>query len=190
MANRFSVRQHEIAYRFIAARDGEYCLACKKKPPAVKLEIDHADNNPGNWDPENLHLLCKKHNLEMRGKPVAEHKRLIRTYSANNVCVRVRERGAEGTHMVRDLVDFRNASPEMKANSYYERQYREWILSIILEQGLITKVEAINSGAEAVGCSPVTTGRYLAKLTSSVGNLKESTDATGTVIITFRENKK
>ena len=186
MANRFSIRQHDIAYRFIAARDGQHCLICKKKPPATKLQIDHADNNPENWDPENLHLLCLKHNLAFRGKPVAEHKRLIRTYSANNERERARERGREGTHLVKEMVDFRNASPEMKANSYYETQYREWLLTVIREQKFITKVEAANSGAEVVGCSPLTANRYLAKLTSSVGPLKESKDATGTVIISFR----
>ncbi|MDP2729153.1 MAG: HNH endonuclease signature motif containing protein [Dehalococcoidales bacterium] len=186
MANRFQIRQHEIAYKFIAARDGDFCLQCKKKPPAVKLQIDHADNDPDNWDPENLHLLCQKHNLELRGKTAAEHKRLIRTYSANNERERARERGRENTHLVKDLVDFRNASPEMKANSYYETQYREWLLTIVREHGFITKVEAINSGAEVVGCSPLTANRYLSKLTSSVGPLKESKDATGTVVISFR----
>jgi len=186
MANRFQIRQHEIAYNFIAARDGEYCLICRKKPPAVKLQIDHADNNPDNWNPENLHLLCQKHNLEMRGKTVAEHKRLIRTYSANNERERARERGREGTSQVRDLVDFRNASPEMKANSYYEVRYRDWLLTIIREQGFITKQEAVNSGAEVAGCSPLTANRYLAKLTSSVGPLKTRKDATGTVIVEWR----
>jgi len=186
MANRFQIRQHDLAYRFIAARDGEHCLSCNKKPPAIKLTIDHADNNPENWDPENLHLLCQKHNLELRGKPAGEHKRLIRAYSANNERERARERGRENTNVVKDLVDFRNASPEMKANSYYETQYREWVLTVIREQRFITKVEAVNSGAEVVGCSPLTANRYLAKLTSSVGPLRESKDATGTVIISFR----
>jgi hypothetical protein len=186
MANRFQIRQHEIAYNFIAARDGEYCLICKKKPPATKLQIDHADNDPKNWDPENLHLLCQKHNLQMRGKPAAEHKRLIRSYSAKNERERARERGRESTGQVKTLVDFRNASPEMKANSYYEIRYREWLLAIIRDQGFITKLEAVNSGAEVVGCSPLTANRYLAKLTSSVGPLKERKDATGTVIVEFR----
>ena len=80
MPNRFQRAQHEIAYGFIAARDGEYCLICKgegklKKPPEVKLQIDHADDNPKNWDPGNLHLLCQKHNLEMRKLTSAEHKK-------------------------------------------------------------------------------------------------------------------
>jgi len=188
MPNRFQIQQHEIAYKFIASRDGEHCLdpSCKRKPPTVKLQIDHADNNPDNWYPENLHLLCQKHNLEMRQKPAAEHSRLIRKYSAKNERERERERGREATSIVKEMVDFRAGSPEMKANSYYEIRYREWIFMIIREQGFITKADAINAGAEVVGCSTLTTSRYLAKLTSSVGNLKETRDATGTIVITFR----
>jgi len=188
MPNRFQIHQHEIAYRFIAARDGEYCLdpSCKRKPPAVKLQIDHADNNPSNWDPENLHLLCQKHNLEMRQKTAAEHGRLVREYSAKNEREREKERGRESTGIVKEMVDFRAGSPEMKANSYYEIRYREWIFRIMREQGFITKADAINSGAEVVGCSPLTASRYLAKLTSSVGTLKETRDATGTIVIAFR----
>ena len=74
MPNRFQIAQHKLAYDFIACRDGEYCLACfiengiKRGPPAIKLQIDHADNNPRNWSPPNLHLLCQKHNLEMRNE--------------------------------------------------------------------------------------------------------------------------
>jgi len=187
MPNRFQINQHDIAYKFIAARDGDYCLRCKKKPTSDKpLQIDHADNNSRNWDPENLHLLCQADNTELRGMPAAEHIKLIQEYSAKNERERARERGREGTHMVKELVDYRNASPEMKANSYYETQYREWILTTVREQGFIVKAEAINSGAEVVGCSPLTATRYLSKLTSSVGPLKESKDATGTVIISFK----
>lgn len=186
MPNRFQINQHDIAYKFIRARDGEYCLQCGRRPPTTQLQIDHADNDPNNWDPENLHLLCRKHNSELRGKTVAEHLELIQGYSAKNERERARKRGRENTHLVKELIDFRNASPEMKANSYYETQYREWLLTNIREQGFIVKVEAVNSGAEVVGCSPLTANRYLAKLTSSVGPLKESKDGTGTVIINFK----
>jgi len=47
MANRFQVNQHRLAYSFIASRDGDYCLICKRGPnDQVPLQIDHADNNP------------------------------------------------------------------------------------------------------------------------------------------------
>ncbi len=188
MANRFQVMNHAIAYQFIAARDGEHCLICGKKPPKTKLQIDHADNNTDNWNPDNLHLLCQKDNTSLRGKPISEHKKTIQTYSARNERERARERGREGTHLVKELVDYRTGSQEMKANSYYEIQYREWVLSVVREHGVITKLEAVNSGAEVVGCSTLTAGRYLVKLTSGVGPLKESKDATGTVVLNFRKS--
>jgi hypothetical protein len=190
VANRFQVNQHDIAYKFLAARDGEHCLKCRRKPPpGRRLEIDHADNNVSNWSPENLHLLCKNCNLYLRGKSSAEHRQVIKICMEENETARAREMGREGTSMVKELVDFRNASPEMKANSYYEITFREWVLAVIREQGLITKVEAINSGAEAAGCSTVTAGRYLAKLTSSVGPLTEVKDGTGTVVIKFAQTR-
>ncbi len=78
MPNRFQIAQHKLAHDFIANRDGEYCLACfiengiKRGPSAIILQIDHADNNPGNWSPTNLYLLCQTHNLKMRKMTSAE----------------------------------------------------------------------------------------------------------------------
>ncbi len=190
MPKRFTVKQHETVYQFIAARDGEYCIIsdCHKRPlPNAPLQIDHADNNPDNWHPENLHLLCKKHNLAMRSVTKREHQKTISDCCALNERERARERGREGTNLVKDLVDYRNASPEMKANSYYEIQYREWVLTTIRENGFITKEEALNSGSEVVGCSQLSAGRYLAKLTSGVGALKQTKDATGTMIVSFKK---
>lgn len=188
MANRFQKNQHELAYRFIAARDGEYCLApdCRKGPPRVKLQIDHADNNTDNWDTGNLHLLCQKHNLKMRQLSRAEHKKLMVHYSAINERERESARGSSSTSTVKEMVDYRQGSPEMQANSYFEIQYREWILAYIKTNGFITKEEALYSGAEVVGNSPTTTTRYLKKLTSAAGPLTEKKDATGTVVILFR----
>jgi hypothetical protein len=187
MPNRFTIKEHDALYKFIAARDGEYCIKCHTKPlPDKPLQIDHADNDRSNWDPENLHLACQTHNLEFRGMTVKEHMEQIQHYSASNERERARERGREGTNMVKDLVDYRNASPEMKANSYYEIQYRDWILTTVKVNGLITKEEALNSGSEVVGCSQLSASRYLAKLTSGVGVLKQFKDASGTVVISYK----
>ncbi len=190
MPKRFTVKQHATVYQFIVARDGEYCLichVCHKIPlPNVPLEIDHADNNPDNWQPENLHLVCKNDNLDLRSFTTEEHIALISECSAFNEREKERERGTAGTSLVKDLVDYRNASPEMKANSYYEIQYRDWVLTIVRENRLITKEEALNSGSEVVGCSQLSASRYLAKLTSGVGPLKQFKDATGTMVITYK----
>jgi len=189
MPNRFQVNQHDMAYRFISARDGEYCLICQKKPPLSRLQIDHADNSPDNWDPVNLHLLCRKDNLAMRQLSAAEHRKTIEYHSAKNERARAQKSGLEATQTVKGLVDYRQGSAEMQANSYYEMQFREWLLGVLRENRVITRKEAVNSGAEVVGCNPTTTARYLAKLTSSIGNLKESKDSTGTVVITFKQER-
>jgi len=190
MPNRFQIRQHDLAYRFIAARDGEHCLICRRKPPGVQLQIDHADGNEQNWAPDNLHLLCQFDNLQLRGKPPREHRRLLSFYSAKNVCVRERERGIESTDTSKELVDYSTGSQEMKANSIYERRFRRWLLEEIARVGSIPKKEVINSGAEMAGCNPVTISRYLDKLTSAISVLKEAKDAFGNIIITYKRAKK
>lgn len=185
MPNRFQKTQHELAYKFIAARDGEYCLSCYKGPRA-KLEIDHMDNDISNWNPDNLHLFCQKHNLKMRALEKNEKLRTIGFYIATNEQARERMRGQASTEVVREMVDYRAGTPEMQANSYYETKFRDWLLAQINAAGFIIKEEAIYSGAEFVGCSPTTIQRYLKKLTSQVGPLTERKDATGTVVCVFR----
>ncbi len=186
MAKRFQVNDHKIAYAFLAAREGEQCIICRRTPQQVKLQIDHMDNNPNNNDPDNLHLVCRTHNLLLRQKTIREHREYIQKYSA--VCVSVSEkvRGVGSTHMIKDLVDYNYGSTEMQVNSHCERQFREWLLKVLLKNNFIPKKEAIDSGAEVVGCSQATTLRYLDKMTSAVGNLKESIDPMGIKIITFK----
>jgi len=43
-------------------------------------------------------------------------------------------------------------------------------------------------GAEIVGCSPTTTARYLAKLTSPSGPLEETTDSLGHRVLVLKEH--
>jgi len=189
MPNRFQVKVYKIFYDYIAARDGEYCLIGRigHKKCRGKLQIDHADSNPRNWNYDNLHLLCQKHNLEMRNRTSDEHLRIIRAYSAKNVRESVRERGIESTHILKAIVNYSQGSIEMQANSICERIFIDWILTEIKRLGQLLKKEAINSGAAVAGCSTVTASRYLDKLTCSVGPLQESRDQTGTVIISFRK---
>ncbi|MFC1942846.1 hypothetical protein ACFLWU_06510, partial [Chloroflexota bacterium] len=194
MANRFQFAQHKLAYEFIAERDGEFCLICfiekhiKRGPPAIKLQIDHADGNPKNWSPDNLHLLCQAHNLEMRKKTSIEHKRLISEYSAVIVCVRARENLHTPTQTAKAIVDYTSASPEMQANSIFEQPWLDFMHGWLGANGSIPKKEAIYGGAAAIGCSPATTERYLGKYTSSMGCFKESKDNTGARIIVYNDS--
>lgn len=161
MANRFQANQHRLAHGLIASRDGEYCLICKRGPEKVKLQIDHVDNNPSNWAPDNLHLLCQEHNLQLRIVPLAKKLRIIRWHSAKNVCVRERKYGSLSTKVAKDTLDYQSGSVEMKANNMFEPIFTEWLLTHLP----MVKDEAKYSGAQVTGCSPATIDRYLKKLT-------------------------
>ena len=189
MPKRFQADVYKVFYDYISARDGAYCLIgrIEHRKCRGKLQIDHADSNPRNWNYNNLHLLCQKHNLEMRNRTSADHLRIIRAYSAKNVCESVRERGIESTHTLKALVNYSEGSIEMQANSICERIFIDWILNEIKRLGQLLKKEGINSGAAVAGCSPVTVSRYLDKLTCSVGPLQESLDQTGNLVIIFRK---
>jgi len=186
MARRYQTRERQIIYDFLVDRDGEQCFVCPAKPPKFRLEIDHADGNPKNDDPDNLHLLCKMHNILMRQKTKRCHINYLKKYGA----VRERERERTGisssTHKVKNRIDFSVGSQEMKANNEYELQYREWLLNYLIQYKVISRKESANSGAEIVGCSQTTVGRYIDKLTSSVGPLKKTVNSEGVQIITFK----
>lgn len=186
MANRFQVNQHRLAYSFIASRDGDYCLICKAGPNQVQLQIDHADNDPYNWEPHNLHLLCQEHNLQFRGVPVAEKLQIIESHSAKNMCGRERTYGSISTKLAKDMVDYGSGSVEMRANNMFEPVYTEWLLQNLP----MPKREAINSGAHVAGCSPATCERYLNKLTSAAGPLNEFRNGMNVPTIDFKPELK
>jgi hypothetical protein len=193
MPNRFQIAQHKLAYGFIAKTDGEYCLACfiekgiKRSPPSIKLQIDHADSNPSNWSPDNLHFLCQTHNLKMKKLTSNEHKKLIETYSAKNERVRERDIFSTPTTIAKELVDYTSGSPEMQANSIFEQKWLDFMHGWIRANGSIPKEESINSGALIAGCNPITTSRYLSKYTSSLSCFKVARDSTGAKVVTYRE---
>ncbi len=186
MANRFQANQHHLAYDFIASRDGEYCLICKRGTGQVKLQIDHADNNPSNWESDNLHLLCQTHNLQLRSVPVVKKLHTIRWHSAKNVCVREKRYGSISTKVAKDTLDYQSGSVEMRANSMFEPAFTEWLLKNLP----MAKNEAVYSGAHVTGCSPTTIERYLKKLTSAAGPLNAFRDAMGTATIDFKPDLK
>ncbi len=165
------------AYRYLVLRDGEKCALCGKVPKnTYSLDIDHIDRDPTNTYPHNLRLLCRSCNVaeENRKRP------------SDAVCVGVKGRERPGTRIARDVVPYYEGSPEMQANALFEVRYRHWLQGFIDARGFIPKKEAVNAGAEAVGCSPATAARYLAKLTSYLGPLKETKDMLGEPVVTSR----
>jgi len=188
--NRWSRNTYNWAYRFLCLRDGERCIICRvRQRPKTKLEIDHIDGDITNSDPDNLCLLCKKHNCEMRGKKSAEHKRIIHGYRLQNE--REREIGSAipATQFTKEIVDYQSGSTEMQANSLFETKFREWIIGKVVAMGEFLKGDAVYSGAEEVGCSPLTTKRYVQKLTSSSGVFYETNNAFGQVVLRLKKKE-
>ena len=148
------------------------------------LDIDHIDGNPENNDPDNLRLLCRRCNVATsnRSNPRRSH--------SGDLCVCVSERerreGRSATQTGRDEADYRKASPEMQANLTCEVPFRRWIMATITSNGFYDRTTAMNEGAEVVGCSPATTARYLAKLTSAPGPLTETKDALGYSVLILK----
>ena len=168
-------KQHDYYYPKICVKQhGEFCKGCGVYPhPSVarcmpelpilisKLKIfwlttkegkwiiphiDHIDGDDNNNDLENLQLLCP---------------------SCNNLKKQIK----------RTILSTREKSPEMVRGDLQEDQYRSWLnTQCTVEGDFITDDEAINGGAEHLTdfsdgktISPVTTRRYLKKLTSIVG---------------------
>ena len=188
MARRYSVNVRLWVYRYLVLRDGEKCAICGQPPVTQNhgsapqaLEVDHMDGNEWNNAPDNLRLAHKRCNIAVRNSILPD--------SAKSVCVqkRLREEGSPSTRITREAVDYSRGTAEMQANFLYEVDYRKWLLSFIVERGFVLKSDAIAAGAEVVGCSPATASRYLSKLTSSVGPLKEQKDMLGGWSVTFKE---
>ena len=178
MPNRFQGNQYRAVYPLIAERDGEYCLACfietsqRRGPKQVKLEIDHADGDKRNWTPQNLHLLCKTHNIKFRSLSARAHSSLMAGYSAENE--RVRKRKNEYTPEARRKLLYQSGSPEMQVNSISLAKWLEYMHAMIDSNGSISKEDAINAGAIAADDIDVqTTARYYKKHTSSLGRFRE-----------------
>jgi hypothetical protein len=139
------------------------------------LDIDHIDGNPKNNEPDNLRLLCRRCNVSLSNKS-----RPRRSLSSDlSVCVREIREGKPATRIAREDANYREGSPEMQANLLYEVPFRRWIMKQVTTNGSYDYSTAMNEGAEVTGCSPQTTSRYLAKLTSPAGPLTETKDALG-----------
>jgi len=193
---RWSTNTRAWAYRYLVLRDGEACALCHAVPTSHnpttqnepttqnQLDIDHIDGNPKNNHPDNLRLLCRKCNVALsntdRTKP--------QNPSDLSVCERYRKEGRPATRIAREDANYREGSPEMQANLLYEVPFRRWIMKQVTTQGSYDYTTAINEGAEVVGCSPQTTSRYLAKLTSPSGPLAEIKDALGHRVLVLKDH--
>ena len=166
MPARYTKRERKIIYQFLVQRDEERCQECGESPPDVLLEVDHKDGEYRNHDPANLRLLCRSCNRRdgVRRRQISVSSRL-----SEFVCVgRVEELA---TFKARELLDYQRGSLEMKANDIYEVPFINWLYVHLGQHGQILWTDAADGGAQAVGCSPSSTERYLKKLTSFEGPL-------------------
>lgn len=188
MPRRWGSNTRLWAYRYLVLRDGEHCDICTKIPTTRNgLDIDHKDGNKNNDNPSNLRLLCRHCNV------ILENKSRLHEMSKLEPSVRgerEREEGQPSTRLVREAVDYKGGSVEMQASFLFELDYREWVLLQVTQRGAVLKKEAIYAGAELVGCSPNTTTKYLAKLTSAAGPLQEYKDKLGDTLLIHRNGSK
>ena len=172
MPNRFQSNNRAWIYKYIAVRDGEKCLLCGAGPGREPLEIDHADANPYNEAPDNLHLLCKACNLGLRKVTPKEHARIISIHSATNVSERECVIGNPATELAQGHIDYSDGPAPMRAAGVFEVKVRQFVLEEVGRVGSIPKQDLICSAAEVAGCSPISAERYLSKLVSSAGALQ------------------
>ena len=178
---KWAPKTRELILSFLIDRDGPLCQLCHSDP-AEPVEVDHIDPD-GPDHAKNLRLLCKACNLDrrrtkqrgiLRESPDESHRQL----SLDDIPVH------SPTSQAKNAIPYADGSPEMKASAWFEQTYRAWLA----EQLPIPKTEAINGGAEAVGCSPETATRYLAKLTSIAGPLTQDQNVHG--VLTIRNKKE
>jgi len=174
---RWATQTRYWAYRFLVLRDGEVCRECGEIPTTRNsLDIDHIDGDQHNKEESNMRLLCRRCNV------ARENRRRAKNPSVQEE----RERENPRTRVLKQAIPYHEGSAEMQANFLFEVDYRTWLLKFMDEYEFITKKEAINAGAEMVGCNPTTSAKYLAKLTSLAGPLCETKDMTGEVVILYR----
>lgn len=163
-------RTREKVYRFLVSRDGECCAKCKRSGNQVKLVIDHIDNNNCNNRPDNLQLLCRRCNYQKN--PRGSKKQPFDSC----VCE------------CPPKVTFRYLPNEIQINQCKEPLFRQYVQSKIDTLGEFELDDLINSGAEKVGVSIVTAGRYITKMCSSEGTLAIVTRANTECVIKRKSN--
>lgn len=185
MPRRWGVNTRLWVYRYLVLRDGEHCARCFIAPTTQNtLDIDHIDGDSHHNEPSNLRLLCRSCNVAL-----ANVKRSTKVPSSDQK-ERERGEGKPATRVAREVVDYRQGGAEMQANFLYEVDFRHWLLKQVIQNGHFPKLDAITAGAEIVGCSPSTTVKYLSKLVSSAGPLKESRDMLGDIYLELKDHLK
>jgi len=187
---RLKNKEVKLAVDLCQKRDGVGCFYNKNGHPcAGDIVLHHVDNNPDNNDPRNWRLACTGHNHRLN--PRGSGKRGIRVKAQidnrhKKPSIREREREREKLE-VRPRVQ----SAEFEKNKVCEPAFRHWIIKTIKKFGSITLDDAVDGGAEYVGCSQQTIRRYLRKMCSNEGILEiDDKNPQKVVLIRFKEKFK
>lgn len=214
MPKRLSKAARYWNYQYLCQRDGEHCQHCgavptnpisavrvevnsaaggvsyipsaalrrRVKKSEITLEIDHINEDKHDERPENKQLLCKTCNVGKQNRARAKRPSDLSV----GVGERMRAEGCSATRVVKAVVDFAHGSAEMQAAGQCELPFRRWVMAVLGSTDHVEKRDLIYSGAETVGCSPSTAERYLEKMTSSAGALKEARDSMGGTVIMMK----
>lgn len=203
MPKRLSPTAHTITYAFLVERDGETCAigGCKRKPGSNRLEIDHIDNNPSNWNPPNLQLACRQCNMakeheRRRSEKAKGVSPSVRTYA----CVGDRPGSEANDQNVKPEsaamiirrnyyeLDIRSGVAHLQANAQKEPVFIDFVLAEVEKRGIASKEELLASGAHRASCTLSTARDYLHKLTSREGPLELIMNNIGGGFITLKVN--
>ena len=128
-------------YKEMIVDEGEFCKNCNVSGEEKQLVIDHKDNDNSNNHRENRQFLCRPCNYKKNPRRPVDE------------CVSEDEKS------------------ELIVNRIKEPQFRKFVAHEINERVRVPERELIDSGAEHIGMSPVTTKRYLNKMCSPEGVL-------------------
>lgn len=131
-------------YHLLIQRDGDRCRICHVSGYRARLVVDHIDNDSRNNELSNLQLLCRTHNYRKNPRP-------LKTIDSQII------------------QDPKPQTFEMRRNIQAEPKFRAWLWAQLTKRMRITEGEAINSGSEVAGISPLTARRYLSKVCSAEG---------------------
>lgn len=165
---RLNRRQRKKWYKFLVARDGEKCKNCGRTPKlhGTKLIIDRIDNNDPNYYPDNIQFLCYRCNYKKNPR-----KKERKPLDDVSVCVNVDSNEVKGMNL-REKEELEHKS-EIEINREKEPEVREYVIKRVQKEKKVPWRDMVDSAAEIVDLSPITTERHIRKLVSSEGPLEK-----------------
>lgn len=147
----------ETWYPVLVKEEGERCVVCGQGPPEKYLEVDAKDGNHKHSVRSNVQLMCRSDNRRKNPRGKARRKAPL-----------------DSSIIEQPLP----SSAEFQKNKQAEPKFRHWLYDMVKKNGRVPLNQAIHSGAEVAGISPVTAKRYLMKLCSEAGAFVIITDTT------------